>query len=1270
MKKILSLFVFLPIMVFGQTQTENYIINTTYKDSTKTSIDTPTITQANQSITYFDGLGRPIQQIAHQQSGSGKDIVTPIEYDAFGRQIKDYLPYVPNASASLDYKTNALTDVLNFPQYSGQNPFSQKEFEASPLNRVMKQAAPGTDWALGSGHEIKFDYQTNADTDLVRNFGVSFTGGNTESPYLDDRGVYAANQLYKTITKDENWSSTQTNANDNTTQEFKDKEGRVVLKRTFNQGIWHDTNYVYDNFGNLTYVLPPNVVTHYTVPAPGSYTNEIFQRSFFSYEEYFDFFTTSEANDWTMVETWCDLNYMGVDISLFRGANGTTLRSGKILDLQLDSYSLNIPLGDIMLPNAQGVPVLAGTAYLINGVLYCQSTGVIVYPPNNYTISLSFDAQNFQPNTLPPPFNTTDLDGLCYQYKYDSRNRLVEKKLPGKQWEFIVYDKLDRPVATGPAFSPFGDGSIGWLITKYDVFSRVVYTGWQAATVTSATRLSLQNDQNNLTTANYETKTSSGTIDNIPVYYTNTVSPTSFKLLTVNYYDDYNFPNAPSPVPTSVLSDSSQAVYYNNTQKPIGLPTGSWVRVLQTPADNNGESSYTLYDKKARPVRSYTKNYLSPAGYTYTDTKIDFSGKVLLSETYHKRQSTDPELKTTEVFTYSPQDRLLTHTHQINNQAAQLLAENTYDELGQLTSKNVGNTIATPLQKVDYAYNIRGWLTGINNDPTNNLVLNTSEKDLFSFKINYNSIVGNIYRVKPLYNGNISETYWRTASDDVLRKYGYEYDNLNRLTNAFYQKPGGNTFPTYSDYSERNITYDKNGNIKTLVRNGDLENALPANEIDYLNYTYKSNSNQLTKVFDYSANTSGFNDGNTTGDDYTYDANGNLIKDLNKNITEIIYNHLNLPTKITFGATGTISYIYNAVGQKLEKQVVQTTPSSTTVTNYLGGYQYKNNILQFFPTAEGYYDLLKNSYVFNYTDHLGNVRLSYEKDATTGSLKILEESNYYPFGLKHKGYNSNNAQPNYKYKFQGQERQDELGLNWDSFKWRNYDMAIGRFMSVDPLAEKYAYQSPYNFSENRVIDARELEGLEAEILFNKSTHTLRITPDKSKWNPNLPTKSVSALQYNPNETKFNQVVKVKNVFTGGKATDGVVERDPERPQQQPIPNGTYDILDNDDDTKHNGWFRLDKQDFESYNDKDDVSDRDGFRFHLGTESWGCVTCDVSKEDRTQEWSAITKILNSTTTETVPEKRGNQGWNPFSWLTKFGTLTVIGEDTIKEKKKDE
>jgi RHS repeat-associated protein len=268
---------------------------------------------------------------------------------------------------------------------------------------------------------------------------------------------------------------------------------------------------------------------------------------------------------------------------------------------------------------------------------------------------------------------------------------------------------------------------------------------------------------------------------------------------------------------------------------------------------------------------------------------------------------------------------------------------------------------------------------------------------------------------------------------------------------------------------------------------------LPANGIDNLAYTYATNSNKLLNVFDNSNNTSGFNDVSRTEDDYTYDANGNMITDKNKNITAITYNHLNLPAKITFGTTGNIVYLYNAVGQKVKKIFNLLLPTPTVVTtDYLGGYQYTGGVLQFYPTAEGY---VKNtagvySYVFNYTDHLGNVRLSYTKN-TDGSLAIIDENNYYPFGLKHKVYNDYTPTSN-KYKFQGQERQDELGLNWDSFKWRNYDYTIGRFMNVDPLAEKYSYQSPYNFSENRVIDARELEGLEAiRINYYNGTSAIR-----------------------------------------------------------------------------------------------------------------------------------------------------------------------------------
>jgi RHS repeat-associated protein len=73
------------------------------------------------------------------------------------------------------------------------------------------------------------------------------------------------------------------------------------------------------------------------------------------------------------------------------------------------------------------------------------------------------------------------------------------------------------------------------------------------------------------------------------------------------------------------------------------------------------------------------------------------------------------------------------------------------------------------------------------------------------------------------------------------------------------------------------------------------------------------------------------------------------------------------------------------------------------------------------------------------------------------------------------------------YTFQVQEKQEETG--WNSFKWRNYDPSFGRFFNVDPLAEEYAYQSPYNFSENAVVNARELEGLEKVLIFGNQAAT-------------------------------------------------------------------------------------------------------------------------------------------------------------------------------------
>ena len=1001
MKKYIYFLLILPFLALGQTATENYIKTTTYKGAGSTL---PQV-----QVSYFDGLGRPIQQVAVGQSAAGKNIVTPIEYDAFGRQVKEYIPYSSGVN-DLEFVPNPEADLLRFYQTDAYentlNPYSEKQFEASPLGRVLEQAAPGNDWSLNNPdrHTIRFDYQTNIDADAVKRFTVTSNWDEGKRLYNIPTSLTPANyeqfQLYKTITKDENWVSGLAN----TTEEFKDKEGRVVLKRTYakvNSGTElekHDTYYVYDQYGNLTFVLPPLV-----------------------------------------------------------------------------------------------------------------DTNLVVY------------------NSV--------LEGLCYQYKYDYRNRLVEKKLPGKQWEFIVYDKLDRVVATGPDYSPFVDlqsqtpAPIGWMITKYDCFNRPVYTGWSmASNIDTTERKNIQSALNNLTSFS-ESKTTSGTIDGIAVFYTNAISvtPGTFKLLTVSYYDDYDYPNSP-PIPSSVV-EGQQLVYYNNsTRKPKGLPTGSWERVLQNQSDTNGQRSYTLYDNKSRPVKSSTENYLG--GYTEVENLVDFSGKTLQTVTRHQRTPNDEVIRTDEVFTYSGQDRLLTHTHQINHGEIQLLTASTYNEMGQLLSKNVGGTVtdgSSGLQKVDYTYNIRGWLTSIN-DTRDLLDVNAATPDLFAFKINYNTLDNEQPEVKKMYNGNIAETRWRTNFDNLTRSYGYTYDALNRLTNAQYVRPSNPNNPNPADiidtFNER-LSYDKNGNIKTLVRNGGMESQTTVPVMDILTYGYSNtDKNKLIKVTDATTNTDGFKDGANTTEEYGYDPNGNMTRDDNKNIRSIVYNHLNLPTKIVFQNGGdfpSISYLYTATGKKIAKTVnIASRRPITYTVDYLDGYQYESGKLLFFPTAEGYVKYTEGvsnpfDYVFNYTDHLGNVRLSYGINPATGLLKKMEENNYYPFGLKHGSYNTEKMiivprpEPGpavsakfmmqkidvlaaamelppgelitpeiysgYNYKYNGKELQDELGLNVYDYGSRLYDPARAGWSNIDPLAEKMRRFSPYNYCFNNPLRFTDPDGM-------------------------------------------------------------------------------------------------------------------------------------------------------------------------------------------------
>ncbi|MEO1030037.1 MAG: RHS repeat-associated core domain-containing protein [Bacteroidota bacterium] len=189
--------------------------------------------------------------------------------------------------------------------------------------------------------------------------------------------------------------------------------------------------------------------------------------------------------------------------------------------------------------------------------------------------------------------------------------------------------------------------------------------------------------------------------------------------------------------------------------------------------------------------------------------------------------------------------------------------------------------------------------------------------------------------------------------------------------------------------------------------------------------------------------------------------------------------------------------------------------STGTTTDYAGNFIYEDGTLMMFSHPEGYVEPpagnakrgAAHKYIYQHRDHLGNIRLSYmdinQDNSNPVQLEIIEENNYYPFGLKHKGYNDvvsanvNSVASKLK-TFQGQEFHDELGLNVHEWRYRWSDPAIGRFWQIDPLAEGYEWQSVYVFGSNQPIHANEIEGLESADDKNLNNRTGSGIPDQVK----------------------------------------------------------------------------------------------------------------------------------------------------------------------------
>ncbi|HKG07948.1 MAG TPA: RHS repeat-associated core domain-containing protein, partial [Pedobacter sp.] len=783
-----------------------------------------------------------------------------------------------------------------------QYPLSETRFEQSALSRVMEQGAPGDHWQLSTatsenkGHTVKYYYDPLR-REAKYSAAIDMTTGERSLFRNNFNDMYALNELARVGTFNENISATALAGG---VFESTDREGRVVMKRTFNKnGTVTDTlstYYVYDKFGNLSFVLPP-------------------------------------------------------------GANP----------------DVNAPVS--------------------------QQT----------------------------------LDDFCYQYKYDGKNRLIEKKVPGKGWETIIYNKIDQVVFTQDAEQAKTTGSPYPYrsFTKYDALGRIIMTGREKNQVDS--RAAVQNTVNNWGVL-WESRTSPGNHG-----YTNISIPnnlTGIEVEVVNFYDDYAIPGIP---------DNQSASFSKMTR---GLLTATKKKVLGSADHFLWTVNY--YDDESKLVRVWQQHYkggvLASNNYDQSDQAYNFSGQVTSSVRKHFVSGVE-NLYVKNDFTYDARGRLI-DTYQTTGSSSGttanmpvLLARDEYNEVGQLLRKRLHSTDAglTFKQNVSYTYNERGWLKSLSSP-------------LFSEALRYQEVPAG---VTPQYNGNISRQEWGTS-----KYYNYEYDAVNRLKSAI-SSTGNNEL----------IGYDFMGNITRLQRK--QNNAL----IDQIRYNY-AGGNRLVSVLDSNSNASAAFQlpGTTT---YTYDLNGSMASRNNiantvNNLANISYNHLSLPVSMTSGGSA-ITYTYDATGAKLRKVF-----GASVNNDYISGIHYEGGIFAFAQTAVG--RVVKNgtgtdpgySYEYTLADHLGNGRVYF--DINAGVARKVQETEYFAFGMS-VNVGSVLGTEN-KYLYNGKEKQDQEKMF--DYGARFYDPVIGRWNVVDPLAAYFEDVSPYNYANNNPIVMVDPDGMASE----------------------------------------------------------------------------------------------------------------------------------------------------------------------------------------------
>jgi RHS repeat-associated protein len=987
---------------------------TILKPGTTTSAEVADLTVLfkSEKITYFDGLGRVEQEVMWKASPNNKaDIVQHHVYDEFGNKPKTFLPYVSTENTGW-YKENPVGGTTTYAGSPHQKfyddainpndnitgdaaPFSAARFEKNPLSRIIKEGAPGTVWQPdatdtyeSTDHTLKKAYQYNSASEVLQ---WVFTEPSTTYPFglvnVSPSTYYGENTLYKNKTRDEH---------NNEIIEYTDKAGRIVLKRvqaiSGNVAIsdtenYASTYYIYNTRGQLVTVLQPEGTR--LVNSAGGYIgksdsekNEVLKRFAFRYSYDYrgrmvlkqvpgadpvymvydsrDRLVATQDGNQRVNRYWTYFKYDLFNRQIITGTLQTaTAKTQSEMQDAVNSFypeANTPPFGEqyvgAVTNNTHGYTSLSWPGIVdVNNclnIVYYDSydfkgiwSGLYDYVNDNLTATVN-GYTYIQPATANTKVigNITGtkvkvLDGgvsggyiwLKAVNYYDDKYRTIQVIADNyRGGEDRVSNLIDFPgkilntktthVERGVQWSnPVNVAVVGNRITKVNAT-----TAWDAG-ATSRQVLAAGQD------GWVEWITTEGTYGKLAGLASS--SPDA-NYTSINYsFDQY----ANNLYIFELGTQRASLGAYVPGERLRIQRTGSTITYLR-----NGVVVYTS------TISSSTALMVDVSLYNQNATLANFSASFATDSTTITRR-----------FEYDHAGRLLKTYHQLNSDAEILLSQNAYNELGQLVDKglhSVGGS--SPKQSVDYRYNIRGWLTSMNNGQlSNDGTTNNDTGDLFGFNLAYNAALGTGNAL--LYNGNISAIKWSNNLGLGTKKekaYNYSYDAMNRITGAtFKEKTASWNAASNTGFSESNYTYDLNGNIKSLTRYDERGTTAALDNLVYDYGTSATQSNRLLDVVDNGDDFKGFVDDAGSTQDYTYDANGNMITDQNRGITSAItYNYLNLPETVTKGGNS-VQYIYDAGGRKLSQ--VTTFAGVQKRVDYTGEFQYENDRLQFVSHEEG-----------------------------------------------------------------------------------------------------------------------------------------------------------------------------------------------------------------------------------------------------------------------------------------------------------------------------